>query len=145
MSHVAKITLQITDLDALDAACQELGLTLVRNQTSYKWFGTHVGDYPLPDGFLKGDLGRCEHAIQVPGTTWEIGVARARGHQHYTLLFDFYGSQGQPIANAIGGNDGTKLKRAYATHAAIQQAKRQGWTYTRREQNGKTKLTLHVP
>lgn len=145
MSHVAKIQLQITDLDALDAACRELGLTLNRDQRSYAWFGRHVGDYPLPEGFTQHDLGHCEHAIKVPGTNWEIGVARARGHSHYTLLFDFYGSQGQPIAKAIGGNEGTKLKRAYATHAAIQQAKKQGWTYTRREVNGKTKLTLNVP
>ena len=145
MSHVAKIQLQITDLDALDAACRELGLTLVRDQTSYNWFGTHVGDYPLPQGFTQHDLGHCQHAIKVPGTTWEIGVARARGHSHYTLLFDFYGAQGRPISNAIGGNEGTKLKRAYATHAAIQQAKKQGWTYTRRDLNGKTKLTINVP
>lgn len=145
MSHVAKIQLQITDLDALDAACRELGLTLNRDQRTYKWFGRHVGDYPLPEGFTQHDLGRCEHAIKVPGTAWEIGVARARGHSHYTLLFDFYGTQGQPISKAIGGNEGTQLKRAYATHAAIQQAKNQGWTYTRRDLNGKTKLTINVP
>lgn len=145
MSHVAKIQLQISDLDALDAACRELGLTLNRDQRTYQWFGTHVGDYPLPDGFTQHDLGHCEHAIKVPGTSWEIGVARARGHSHYTLLFDFYGSLGQPISKAIGGNEGTKLKRAYATHAAIQQAKKQGWTYTRRDLNGKTKLTINVP
>lgn len=145
MSHVAKIQLQITDLDALDAACRELGLTLTRDQRTYKWFGRHVGDYPLPEGFTQHDLGHCEHAIKVPGTSWEIGVARARGHSHYTLLFDFYGSLGQPISKAIGGNEGTKLKRAYATHAAIQQAKKQGWTYTRRDLNGKTKLTINVP
>ena len=39
MSHMAKIELEINDLNTLDQACKRLGLALILNQRSYRWFG----------------------------------------------------------------------------------------------------------
>lgn len=54
-----------------------------------------MGDYPLPKGFTKADLGKCEYAIRVKGAggdTYEIGVVKRRdGKDAYTFLYDFYG------------------------------------------------------
>lgn len=128
MSHVAKIEIEIKDLEALDAACRRIGCTLVRSQTSYAWFGRHVGDYPLPEGFAVEELGRCEHAIKVPGASYEVGVVKRRdGRPGYTLLWDFWPSGG---LRAKLGADGCKLVQAYGVEAATRAARRQGYHVT---------------
>ena len=88
MSHVARIELEINDLDSLKAACKSLGLEFVPDQKTFEWYGRQVGNYPLPDGFTLEDMGRCDHAIRVPGAQYEIGVVKRRGK--YTLLWDFW-------------------------------------------------------
>jgi hypothetical protein len=46
---------------------------------------------------------------------YEIGVYRRRdGQPGYTLLWDFFGFEGQKMAKAVGGNDGRKLIAAYS-------------------------------
>jgi len=67
MSHIAEIEIEIKDLDALEAAARSLGLELARRQTTYRWYGELLEGHPLPAGFTKADLGRCDHAIRVPG------------------------------------------------------------------------------
>jgi len=114
MSHVVSIACELTDLDAIKAVCRELGLTFKENQKTYQWWGYSAGDYPLPEGFTVDDLGKCEHAIGIPGTTWEIGLARPRNGKGLRLLFDFFGSQGQPILNAVGGEKATEFLKRYA-------------------------------
>ena len=76
MSHIAEVNLLVQDLDALQRARHRLGLELVRHQQTYRWYGTSVGDHPLPTGFAKDDLGTCEHAIRIPGNdhAYEIGI-----------------------------------------------------------------------
>ena len=66
MSHISKIELEITDPETLKLACERLGLNFIENQTIYKWYGTWVGDTPLPEGISIDDLGKCHHAIRVP-------------------------------------------------------------------------------
>lgn len=128
MSHVAKIEIEIKDLDALDAACQRLGFTLLRGQTAYAWWGHSVGDYPLPEGFAASDLGHCAHAIRVPGATYEVGVvARRDGRPGFTLLWDFYQSGG---LERILGPGAHKLVQAYGVEAAKRAARRQGYHVT---------------
>ena len=138
MSHVATIDVQITDLDDLDAACRRLGLELVRGQQTYRWYGEHVGDFGLPDGFTEEELGTCEHAIRLNATQaaalrdsfgddpYEIGVVRRRdGKPGWSLLWDFY-QEGYGLERVIGQNAG-RLRQAYAIEAAKRQAKRQGF------------------
>lgn len=124
MSHVVTIDIEIRDLDALDAAAKSLGLELVRGQTTYRWYGRHVGDYPLPDGLSHEDLGRCEHVLRIPGNAeaYEIGVVRRRdGRPGYTLLWDFW-QGGYGLQEKVGAN-ADRLKQAYA----LETAKRAAW------------------
>jgi hypothetical protein len=123
MSHVAQMELAITDLDCLEAAAKDLGLELARGQQTYRWWGHSVGDYPLPAGFKEEDLGKCEHAIRVPGDNraYEIGVVPRRdGKQGYTLLWDFYGG-GYGMEAKVGKN-GDRLKQAYNVQVATKDA-----------------------
>ena len=128
MSHVAKIEIEIKDLEALEAACKRLGFSLVREQKTFAWFGKHVGDYPLPEGFSVSDMGRCEHAIKVPGASYEVGVVKRRdGRPGYTLLWDFFKSGN--LAKYVGDN-GQKLVQAYGVESATRAARRQGYSVT---------------
>lgn len=134
MSHVAKIEIEIKDLEALKAAAARIGCRFVPHQRSYRWYGTHVGDYPLPDGFAASDLGRCEHAIFVPGASYEVGVCRRRdGKPGYTLLWDFWGGGG--LEKQLGPN-GQRLIQAYGIEAAKRAARRAGYRVTEIEQPG---------
>lgn len=130
MSHVAQISMEIKDLDALAAACKDLGLELVRNQHTYKWYGYSVGDYPLPEGFTAEDLGKCDHAIRVPGnpSAYEIGVVRNRTGNGYVLLWDFW--QGGYGMQARVGDHGEKLKQGYTVHVASRYWQKKGFHTT---------------
>jgi hypothetical protein len=109
MSHIAKIELDIYDLDALEKACKRLNCKLIKNQKNYKWYGTFIGDYPLPDGVKEEDLGKCDHIISVPGSEYEIGVVK-QGNK-YNLIYDFWG--GQKIEEVCGGRKLGKIKQGY--------------------------------
>lgn len=138
MSHVTAIAIEIKDLDALDAACAELKANLKRGKTTYNWYERSVGDYPLPEGFKASDLGKCDHAIQLPGVNYEIGVCRNPAKPgSYTLLYDFYG-----YGNG-GGHDGhllkahfgdglAKLKQLYGLHLTQRNLTKRGIAFTRK-------------
>lgn len=153
MSHVTKIDLEIKDLDALEEACEALGLELERDKKNYAWWGTSVGDYPIPEGMRAEDLGKCDHAIKVKGTNphngssgpWEIGVVKS-GDSH-RLVFDFYGSAGRQITDKAGiGLNRLRHEYAVATakKAAVASLQRKGWVIAPREDlgNGRTRLRL---
>ncbi len=95
MSHISKIEVQITDIQALKKACQRLGFSFLENKNTFVWYsGTSV----------------CDHAIQVPGAKYEIGL---KGTE---LLFDDYSSGG--LNNNIPG----KIKQAYAVERVKHEA-----------------------
>lgn len=124
MSHVATIDLHITDLGALEQAAKRLGFELMHGQTTYKWFGQHVGDYPLPAGFTVDDLGKCEHALRHPNAEYEIGVIRRRdGKPGYSLIWDFFDDSLARVA----GKDCCNVKQQYAGAVARQHAQRNGF------------------
>lgn len=127
MSHISTIELEVRDLEALKRAAQALGLEFVAGQRTYRWYGRHIGDYPLPQGFTKEDLGKCDHAIRIPGNdrAYEIGVVRRRdGRPGYVLLWDFW-SGGFGLQEKVGEN-ANRLKQAYACEAAKAAALRAG-------------------
>lgn len=121
--HVSSIKLQVKSLDALKLACQRLGLEFREGQTTYAWFGRSVGDYPLPEGFTQEDLGHCDHAIHVPGASYEVGVVFKNGA--YRLIWDSWSSGG--LEQALG-KDCNKLKQSYGISAAVLEAQRQGYS-----------------
>ena len=126
MSHVTDIGVEITDLDCLRKACERMGLYLVKKD-AYKWYGRHVGDYKLPVGFTKEDMGKCEYAIGIPGRdeSYEVGVVRRRdGKPGYTLHYDFWRG-GFGIEQAVG-KDCYGLVSRYSAEVAKQAALNQG-------------------
>ena len=139
--HVASIKLEVKNLDALKAACQRLGLEFREGQTTYAWFGYFAGDAPLPEGFTAQDLGKCTHAIQVPGASYEIGVAFKNGV--WRLLWDSWRSGG--LEQALGP-DCNKLRQAYGVEAAKLEAQRQGYSvWETQEEDGAVKLHVMLP
>ena len=140
MSHVAIIEIEITDLAALAAACRRQGFAFRENQKTYKWYDRWEGDYPLPEGFSQEDLGKCDHAIQVPGADYEVGVVKARRRTGYQLLWDFWSQGG--LTEKLG-QKGEKLVQAYGVEKAKREARKQGFSVheTTRE-DGSVRLTL---
>ncbi len=130
MSHVVSIAVELTDLEAIKATCKELGLTFKQGQQTYRWYGYSAGDYPLPPGFTAADLGKCEHAIEVPGAGYDIGLARNKNGKGWTMLFDFYGP-GQPILKAVGGEKAHKFTQLYGANKATLTARKLGCTVKR--------------
>jgi len=133
MSHVTTIDVEIRDLEAVKDICKELGLEFKENQRSYRWYGTHVGDYPLPEGFTKSDLGRCDHAIGVKGASsksYEIGLVKRA--EVYIPLFDFW-QGGFGLEERIGPG-AKKFTDAYTRAVSIKTAKAfaksKGFSYT---------------
>jgi hypothetical protein len=140
MSHVAEIEIQITDLAALAAACRRLGFVFREGQKTYRWYGRWEGDYPLPEGFSQEDLGKCDHAIQVPGADYEVGVVKARQGMGYRLLWDFWSQGG--LTERLGGK-AKKLVQAYGVEKAKREARKQGFSvYETTRKDGSVRLTL---
>lgn len=142
-SHVAKLDLNVTDLDQLEAAVKRLGLVLKRGQKTYRWWGYSVGDYKLPEGYTKDMLGKCDHAISVPGDSraYEIGVIARKDGSGYDLLWDFYAG-GYGMAEKVGGNNCEKLVEEYLYAATEINAQNLGWQY---ERQGDGSLLVYHP
>jgi hypothetical protein len=142
MSHVATIDLIVRDLESLRQAAEDLGLTFNENQKTYRWYGRHVGDYPMPEGMTADQLGKCEHSIgRKDGKGYEVGVIKTDAGA-YRLIYDFYGRGGVAIEEHVGKGCGT-LKQAYAARVATKQARAQGFHVRRYvSSDGTVKLSL---
>ena len=136
LSHISKIELEIKSLDALIAACTRLGFQFVKNQKTYQWYGRFVGDAPLPVGITVEELGKCDHAIKVPGCTYEIGIVK-RNNRHI-LLWDSWESQ---LRLAIGNNAGI-IKQAYTTEVVRHDAKMKGYRVVEKKTEKGIRLVL---
>jgi len=139
MSHVARIELEINDLETLKSACSRLGLKFIENQKTYKWYGTLVGDSPLPEGITVSDLGKCDHAIRVPGAQYEIGVVKKESR--LILLWDFWHRGG--LEEKLGKNAG-KLKQAYTAERVRKEARQKGYKVLEQKTNKGLRLVLRV-
>lgn len=139
MSHVAKIELEIQDLETLKLACRRLHLEFLENQRTYRWYGKYLGDSPLPEGFSPEDLGKCQHAIRVPGATYEIGVVHRQGKYH--LLWDSWHAGG--LERMLGPGAG-RLKQAYAIERVTKEARLKGYRLCEKQVNNSVQLILTV-
>jgi len=121
MSHLAKIELEVTDLESLSKACQQIGLNLVIGKKTFRWFN--------------GD-GECSHVIVVPGARYEIGLVL--NEDKYELQTDFFD---KGIEAAIGKNGGL-LKQSYAVERTRSEALKKGYRVIEKQtDNG---IRLHV-
>lgn len=139
MSHISRIELEIKDLSSLKEACKRLGFEFCDNQQSYQWYGRWIGDSPLPDGITEDQLGKCDHAIKVPGAQYEVGVVR-KG-KSYILLYDDWIKGG--LKKKIGVNAGL-LKQAYTIETLRKEARRKNYRFheTKMKQHIRVTLTL---
>jgi len=139
MSHVSKIELEIQSLEDLKSACKRLGFSFMENQQTYQWYGRFIGDSPMPEGFTKDDLGKCDHAIKVPECAYEIGIVK-RGSK-YLLLWDSWHTGG--LAQKIGGNAGV-LKQAYTIERIKREARRKKYQISEIRKDQSMRLVLRV-
>lgn len=114
MSHVAMQETKpgepmFKDMEALKMACDMLGLEIEHKKT-YTWWGSHVGDYPVPAGVDKKELGRnAEFVIKLNAekrakypSAYEVGmIADPNNAGCYVPIYDFYGG-GKGIDETIG-------------------------------------------
>jgi hypothetical protein len=139
MSHIAKIELEITDLATLKLACERLGLEFMEKQTTYSWYGTLIGDTPLPEGITTSDLGKCDHAIRVPGAQYEIGIVKR--DRKYILLWDFWHQGG--LEQKLGKNAG-RLKQAYTIERVRKEGRLKGHRICEQKTDKGIRLVLRV-
>ncbi len=125
MSHVSTIKLKVMNLNALHLAATKLGLER-RDQQTYRWFGRYMQDYPLPEGFTKEQLGKCEFAYGIPGSNkaYEIGIVQ-KPDKSFAILWDFWGG-GYGLQEKIGEN-GCKLISEYEAQVYYDQMTSQGY------------------
>ena len=141
MSHVAVIKTNIKSLKSMKAACKRLGLIFIENQTTYKWFNRHVGDYPIPDGMTVNDMGKCLHAIKVPGADYEVGIIKdPKNKKNYKLIWDFWDSK---LPKYLG-KDAWKLTQAYEVEHAKYTAKLQGKIVKEKIMNDRIRLIVQM-
>ena len=136
MSHISKIELEIKSLDALIQACNRLGFQFVKNQQNFTWYGRWVGNTPLPEGINVEDFGKCDHAIKVPGCSYEIGVVKR--NNSYQLLWDSWESK---LKLSIGENANI-LKQAYTVETVKQEAKLKGYRVIEKKTDKTIRLVL---
>lgn len=133
MSHVASVKAYVTDLVALAAVCAALGLELVLNADTYKWYGRWVNDFrgaeaAVDNGHDPKNFGKCVHKIRrKDGQGYEIGlVARLDGEPGFEMIYDNWGAGGRAIEE-LAGKGLTTLKKALSTEVTTRIMRRQGY------------------
>ena len=115
MSHISTVDTQITDLDALEAACKELGLELRREQKQHKTYGDQKN--------------QCDAAIILPGNAraYEIGLVLGEDGKTYEIKHDEWQGAGGMVQAA--GRGAKKLLVEYGRARTKQIAQQKGWSY----------------
>ncbi|MDA1257860.1 MAG: DUF1257 domain-containing protein [Chloroflexi bacterium] len=122
MSHFATIQTQVRDLDALKAACEELGLEVVKNADA-RGYGSNR---------LKGEV-----VIRLKGP-YDIAV-NAQDNGTFGLTCDWWGGH---VEKEAGKNYG-RILQLYGVHKATREARRKGYTVRRKlHGDGSIRLTI---
>lgn len=126
MSHFTTILTQIRDVDALEAACAELGVELLRD-TEARGFA---------ESSRHGEL-----VIRLKGP-YDIAANRANpneGTEPYELSTDWWNGH---VEREVGPNYG-RLLQLYGVHKTMREAAKKNLRVTRRQEtDGSIKLTL---
>jgi hypothetical protein len=122
MSHFTSINTQIKDTEALRAACQELGLSLVQNTTARGYYNNTT----------KGDF-----VIRLNGP-YDIALNKQKDGS-FGLTADLWAGH---VEQEVGKNYG-RLLQLYGVHKAMREARRKGLMVKRsQQQNGAIKLVI---
>jgi hypothetical protein len=154
--HVVDLQVEIKDLQALKLCCEKLGWTFCEGQKTYAWWGHWVDDSPIPthvfseeevaklkampkyqrQAYLTQKLGHCQHAIKVPGSSYEIGVVEHQGQ--YKLVWDWAGGN-------LAQDQCATVPQTYGVCLAELTAQRQGQAYnTTYDENGNATVTIQI-
>lgn len=128
MSHVDNISTngEQFSLPAILHMCKRKGWTFLENQKTYAWYGRSVGDYPVPVGTNVEDLGKCDHAIRIPGAKYEVGLKKIPGTDNYNVQADFW--RGGALDRILGAK-GERFAQEYYKTKAIMTAESKGWAW----------------
>jgi hypothetical protein len=122
MSHFTTIKTQIKDIDALQAACGELGVALVAHTSARGYLGNQI----------KGD-----YVIQLKGP-YDIAL-NAQPDRSFGLTADLW--QGH-VEKEVGKDYG-RLLQLYGVHKASLEARKKGHLVKRSQQkDGSIKLII---
>jgi len=149
MSHTTAIKgIKIQNIAALTAAIAELNgkgvkCSLAENATPRAYFPNQPG------------LGLADYVVRLDDAAYDVGLYKQEDGS-YEARTDFWSSPstGKPVASILGGvatkpeyNEQSKMGRlfqAYGIHAAMHEARKQGKSVRRidNEQTGEVKLVL---
>ncbi len=123
MSHFTTIQTQIRDVEALEAACTELGVELLRN-TEARGFANST---------RHGEL-----VVRLKGP-YDIAANRAEESDSYELATDWWNGH---VEREVGPNYG-RLLQLYGVHKTIREANKKRLRVTRhQETDGSIRLSL---
>ena len=123
MSHFTTIQTQIRDVDALEAACAELGVELLRD-TDARGFANST---------RHGEL-----VVRLQGP-YDIAANRPAPTEPYELSTDWWNGH---VEREVGPNYG-RLLQLYGVHKTMREATKKRLRVTRRQEtDGSIKLTL---
>jgi hypothetical protein len=122
-------TLNVKNISALTKACEKRGLK-VRQGKTYSWYGSWVGDYHASDAAYRDYdpkmFGKnAEYVIYDPKAphAYEVGVVPHKDKDgSYTLMLDFFGSQGKHISKMVGGHGSEGLVQDYQLEVLREEA-----------------------
>jgi hypothetical protein len=144
MSHIATVKVEINDLQSLKDACKAKGWTFKEGQKTYRWYGRWMNDTPMPEGWTHENLktlGTCDHAISIPGASYEVGV-RAKADGTFEIVWDFWSQGG--LVEKLGGKSAPVLSQAYTVARAKNEAYRNGYAVESEDvlQDGSVRLRI---
>lgn len=123
MSHFTTIQTQVLDADALEDACAELGVELLRDAEARGY----------ANQTRRGDI-----VIRLKGP-YDIAANRSEENGSYELTTDWWGGH---VEKEVGPEYG-RLLQLYGVHKTIREAQKKRLRVTRRqESDGSIKLTL---
>ena len=160
--HVVTLEVELNNLAAVEAACKRLGWQLHKGQKSYAWVGHWYDDSPVPrhlfedeaeynrvcamtrsdrQDYMKTVLGKCDHAIRIPGARGEIGLIERNGK--LLPIWDYFTSG---LGNIRAETGMAGFVQFYAAERAKLEAALHGNFVTEtQEQDGTIQLRINIP
>lgn len=102
----------IVDIEAVFMAAKNLGM-VVEKRPHYKWYGHHVGDYAVPQGWSSSELGKNavyvlsisaekKKELGITGQPYELAIIEDKLNPGcFTYMYDFY-QGGHGLDKVIG-------------------------------------------
>jgi len=151
MSHISAVDFRFDEahFDTLAKDCEALGLELVRNATTYKWYGRDMGDYRDKTAGELGIVpdGKCSHKIRVKdadNSTYEIGlVADPQNAGKFIPVWDFWNG-GHGLMKLVGdGEDINKLTHTHSLSVTRKTLRKKGLRWSESVgQDGRTRFKV---